>query len=80
MLNNNIPSVSDLCVSISMMHNIEINYIDTFYTLTDCLTHLIVLVDGGKWHITSAEGVIGCLTKLEEELTYWKQHGVNPNV
>lgn len=28
----------------------------------------------------SSDHIKDCLKKLDEELTYWKQHGVNPNV
>jgi len=30
--------------------------------------------------VISADSLEDCLKKLDEELTYWKQHGVNPNV
>ena len=40
----------------------------------------VTIGDWEQWRISSKGSLPDCLKKLNEELTYWKQHGVNPNV
>ena len=71
-----IKAVIDLSVKQGMLFRVkdmvftphDLKY--ELYLLTDCFTPLYCKADSPE----------ECFTIMDEHLTYWKQHGVHPNV